>query len=141
MKHYDLLTAFLQSDLDEKVPVFMEVPKGFPIDLIPQELRGSDVVWRLKKAVYGLPQAAEALERRVVDWMIEEGFSRSILDQSLFIKVVENNGKKEEIFVGKFVDDFFPIGDIESPMFKEFEEKFFKKFKARDNGIAKFALE
>jgi hypothetical protein len=137
MKHYDVSTAFLQAKMpDDSPPVFMNLPLGFPEDLIPEEWRKKDVVVKLLRPVYGLHQAPNAWERTVNDWMFHQGFRTSDIDKSIFIK--EENDEK--LIVGKFVDDFYPLGKKNSKLMKNFEKEFFEKFKAKDHGEISYTL-
>jgi hypothetical protein len=137
MKHFDVSTAFLQAKMPENdPPVFMNIPLGFPEELIPEEWRKKDAVVKLLKPVYGLHQAPNAWERTVSDWMIEQGFASSEIDRSIFVK----GEGDEKLIVGKFVDDFYPLGRSDSKVFVDFEKEFFRKFKAKNHGEISYTL-
>ena len=89
----DVKTAFLNEFLKEDV--YMAQPKGF-IDP-----HFSNHVLYLKKAFYGLKQAAIAWYNRLTQYLVSHGFTRGKLDQTLFIKREDG----ELIVAQVYVDD------------------------------------
>ena len=58
----------------------MEQPKGF------QDPHFSDHVLRLKKVLYGLKQVLRAWYDRLTTYLLDCGFKRGHVDQTLFVK-------------------------------------------------------
>ena len=73
----DVKTAFLYGKLDEEI--YMEQPEGFKIK--GQERK----VLRLRRAIYGLKQAALAWWRELANSLKEMGFKRLYSDAGIFI--------------------------------------------------------
>ena len=74
----DVKCAFINGYLNEEV--FVEQPKGF------EDLHFLDHVLRLKKALYGLRQAPRAWYDRFTQYLLDRGFKRGYVDQTLFVK-------------------------------------------------------
>src|SRR6266702_2320040 len=92
----DVKTAFLYGDLDEEL--YMEQPEGFKI---PGQ---QNKVMRLRKAIYGLKQAALAWWRALDKSMSSLGCTRLLSDSGLFV----NEDKTIVIIV--YVDDVLFLG-------------------------------
>ncbi|GJW11243.1 ribonuclease H-like domain-containing protein [Tanacetum coccineum] len=121
----DVNTAFLYGDL-EKV-VYMKPPEGyFPSD---------NKVCRLKKSLYGLKQALRQLNAKLTSTLIENGFSQSKSDYSLYTK--SDKGVFLALLV--YVDDIIITGNSISEIEKF---KVFLKFKfmIKDLGKLKYFL-
>ena len=93
VKHFDVKTAFLHSDLTEDI--YMEQPEGFVDPQKPEQ------VCKLKKGIYGLKQAARAWNMKINEALLRESFQRSKADPCLYTKKL--NGRW--IFVLIYVDD------------------------------------
>ncbi|GKB55404.1 retrovirus-related pol polyprotein from transposon TNT 1-94 [Tanacetum coccineum] len=74
----DVKTAFLNGPLKEEV--YVSQPEGFIDPEFP------DHVYRLKKALYGLKQAPRAWYDKLSSFLIEHGFTKGIIDPTLFIR-------------------------------------------------------
>ncbi|GKD03504.1 retrovirus-related pol polyprotein from transposon TNT 1-94, partial [Tanacetum coccineum] len=74
----DVKTAFLNGPLKEEV--YVSQPEGFIDPEFP------DHVYRLKKALYGLKQAPRAWYDKLSSFLIEHGFTKGILDLTLFTR-------------------------------------------------------
>ena len=77
-KHIDIKCAFLNGALEEEVyrvqhPMFSD---------------GSGRIWRLKKAPYGLKQAARDLHRALAQLLSDLGFERCASDPALYVSKV-----------------------------------------------------
>jgi hypothetical protein len=73
-------TAFLNGEVEQEV--YIEQPEGFVI-------HGKEShVCKLKKALYGLKQAPRAWYGRIDSFLQSLGFSKSIADPNLYIKIV-----------------------------------------------------
>jgi hypothetical protein len=91
--HLDVVTAFLNPDLDDDT-LFMELPEGWPEDGLEEV-----TVVRLRKALYGLKQAPHLWYRHINAFLLSLGFVQSEADPNLYIR---NNGK---MLLLLYVDD------------------------------------
>nr|GFB63461.1 putative ribonuclease H-like domain-containing protein [Tanacetum cinerariifolium] len=90
----DVKSAFLYGTIEEEVYVFQ--PLGFEDPDYP------DKVYKVVKALYGLHQASKAWYETLSNYLLDNGFQRGKIDQTLFIKK-----QKGDIFlVQVYVDDF-----------------------------------
>nr|GFA81977.1 retrovirus-related Pol polyprotein from transposon TNT 1-94 [Tanacetum cinerariifolium] len=135
----DVKSAFLYGTIYEEVYVMQ--PSGF------QDLEFPDRVYKVEKAMYGLHQAPKAWYGTLSKYLLDNGFQRGTIDQTLFIR--DHKGefllvqvamgeitfflglqvlqKKDGIFLSqdKYVDDIlkkFGYSDVRStntPMDKE----------------------
>jgi hypothetical protein len=64
-------------------------------------------VCKLKKALYGLKQDSRAWYGRIDSFLQSLGFSKSIADPNLYIKIVQNN----PVILVFYVDDLFLTGE------------------------------
>ena len=95
----DVKTTFLNGKIEEEV--YIEQPKGFKLD-------GKEShECKLKKAQYGLKQAPRAWYARIDNYLWGLGFSKSIVDSNLYIKVVKNY----PLIPVPYVDDLFLTGE------------------------------
>ena len=92
----DVKAAYLQGDVIERV-----------ICLRPPPEYDNGRLWRLKKAVYGLCDAARHWYLRVKDQLLKLGARISLLDPALFFW---RNGDKVDGIVCIYVDDFLWAG-------------------------------
>jgi hypothetical protein len=60
-------------------------------------------VCKLKKALYGLKQAPRSWYERIDSFLQSLGFSKSIVDSTLYIKIVKNH----HVILVLYVDDLF----------------------------------
>src|SRR5579875_2010750 len=78
MHQMDVKTAFLNGELEEDI--YMDQPQGFV-------QRGKEnLVCKLKKSLYGLRQSPRAWYEKIHHFFAKEGFNRSHVDHSLYIK-------------------------------------------------------
>ncbi|GKC90023.1 retrovirus-related pol polyprotein from transposon TNT 1-94 [Tanacetum coccineum] len=89
----DVKTYFLNGPLKEEV--YVSQPEGFIDPKFP------DHVYRLKKALYGLKQAPRAWYDRLSSFLIEDGFTKGIIDPTLFTQC---HGE-DILLVQVYVDD------------------------------------
>nr|GEW42369.1 putative ribonuclease H-like domain-containing protein [Tanacetum cinerariifolium] len=78
MYQMDVKSAFLYGTIEEEVYVYQ--PSGFEDPDYP------DKVYKVVKALYGLHQAPRAWYETVANYLLENGFQRGKIDQTLFIK-------------------------------------------------------
>ena len=93
MFQVDIKSAFLNGELEKEV--YVEQPSGFIISKYP------NYVYRLDKALYGLKQAPRAWYETLTLFLVENGFTRGIIDKTLFYR---NHGK-DLLLVQIYVDD------------------------------------
>lgn len=91
----DVKAAFLQAPLTEEI--YMKAPPGYT-----KQVNGHDVIWKLKRAVYGLKQASACFWTAVSQHLISLGFNSLTGDPCLFQKDLGNG---EKILVCCYVDD------------------------------------
>jgi hypothetical protein len=98
IRQLDVSNAFLQGTLIEEV--YMEQPRGFVNKSHP------DFVCRLHKALYGLKQAPRAWFTRFSTFLLDIGFTASLVDTSLFIFC----SGKIQLYLLVYVDDIILTG-------------------------------
>ena len=92
----DIKTAFLYGKLNEEL--YMEQPEGF-------KLKGQEYkVMRLKRAIYGLKQAALAWWKALDKSMADQGFARLLSDSGIFVN------KDKSIVAIVYVDNVLFMG-------------------------------
>ncbi|GJT11252.1 retrovirus-related pol polyprotein from transposon TNT 1-94 [Tanacetum coccineum] len=89
----DVKTAFLNGELKEEV--YVSQPEGFVDPDRPHH------VYRLKKAIYGLKQAPRAWYDTLSKFLLAQGFSKGVVDPTLFIRKTG----KHILHVQIYVDD------------------------------------
>ncbi|GJR75583.1 putative ribonuclease H-like domain-containing protein [Tanacetum coccineum] len=89
----DVKTAFLNGELKEEV--YVHQPEGFVDPERPHH------VYRLKKALYGLKQAPRAWYDTLSKFLLAQGFSKGVVDPTLFIRKTG----KHTLHVQIYVDD------------------------------------
>ena len=97
----DISTAFLHATLNEDKPIHIRPPMEFYND--------ENIIWRIKKAVYGLKTSPKEWQEHFAKTMTELGWKRSRIDANLFTKKIGN----EVIMVLVYVDDLFILGPDE----------------------------
>ncbi|GJV92746.1 retrovirus-related pol polyprotein from transposon TNT 1-94 [Tanacetum coccineum] len=123
----DVKTAFLNGPLKEEV--YVAQPDGF-VD--PDHL---DKVYRLRKALYGLKQALRAWYDELSKFLISKGFTKGIIDPTLFtIKYDE-----DILLVLIYVDDII-FGSTNPKFSKRFEKLMHGRFEMSLIGEMKFFL-
>nr|GEU38359.1 ribonuclease H-like domain-containing protein [Tanacetum cinerariifolium] len=83
MQKIDVKSAFLYGTIEEKVYVCQ--PPGFEDSDYP------DKVYKVVKALYGLHQDPKAWYETLSNYLLENGFQRGKIDQTLFIKKQKGN--------------------------------------------------
>jgi hypothetical protein len=123
----DVKSAFLHGDLIEEV--YIDQPAGY-------HKGGSDKVYKLKKALYGLRQAPRAWYSRVESYFHVAKFEKCPYEHTLFVK----HGERDKILiVSLYVDDLIYTGN-DSFMIKEFKSSMQGEFAMTDLGRMKYFL-
>ncbi|KAI3818972.1 hypothetical protein L1987_12794 [Smallanthus sonchifolius] len=123
----DVKSAFLYGKVQEEV--YVKQPPGFIDPNFP------DRVYKLDKALYGLHQAPRAWYETLSKHLLENGFTRGAIDQTLF----KRKDDKDTIMVQIYVDDII-FGSTNPRLCKEFEEVMRSKFEMSSMGEMKFFL-
>ena len=97
IKSFDVTSAFLQGNCIER-EVYIKPP--------PEWDGGEDLLWKLKRCLYGLNDAPRAWYERVLQLLIESGGKASLYDAAVFLwhenntflfrKNLESNSMNEE---------------------------------------------
>ncbi|GJW62126.1 putative ribonuclease H-like domain-containing protein [Tanacetum coccineum] len=123
----DVKTAFLNGPLKEEV--YVSQPEGFIDPEFP------DHVYRLKKALYGLKQAPRAWYDKLSSFLIEHGFTKGIIDPTLFTR--RHGG--DILLVQVYVDDII-FGSTNPDFSKRFANLMKNNFEMSMMGELKFFL-
>ncbi|GKA15712.1 retrovirus-related pol polyprotein from transposon TNT 1-94 [Tanacetum coccineum] len=123
----DVKTTFLNGPLKEEV--YVAQPDGFVDPDHPEK------VYRLRKALYGLKQAPRAWYDELSKFLISKGFTKGIIDPTLFtIKYGE-----DILLVQIYVDDII-FGSTNPKFSKRFEKLMHSRFEMSLMGEMKFFL-
>jgi len=94
----DVTTAFLNGDLEEEI--FMQPPEG-------QEDCKPGMVWRLERSLYGLKQSPRCWNATIHNFLVDQGFTRSITDYATYSK-----GKgRDQVILALYVDDLLILSE------------------------------
>ncbi|GJW91207.1 ribonuclease H-like domain-containing protein [Tanacetum coccineum] len=121
----DVNNAFLYGDLEETV--YMKPPEGY--------FPSGNKVFRLKKSLYGLKQAPRQWNTKLTSTLIENGFSQSKSDYSLYTK----SDKGVFLALMVYVDDIIITGNNVSEI-EKFKVYLKSKFMIKDLGKLKYFL-
>ncbi|GJR55449.1 putative ribonuclease H-like domain-containing protein [Tanacetum coccineum] len=111
----DVKSAFLYGIIEEEVYVCQ--PPGFEDPQFP------DKVYKVKKALYGIHQAPRAWYETLSTYLLENGFKRGTIDNTLFIK----KDKGDILLVKVYVDNII-FGSTKKSLCVEFEQIMHKRF-------------
>nr|GEW45883.1 hypothetical protein [Tanacetum cinerariifolium] len=111
----DVKSAFLYGTIKEEVYVCQ--PLGF------EDLDYPDKVYKVVKELYGLHQAPRAWYETLTNYLLENGFQKGKIDQTLFIK----KQKGDILLVQVYVDDII-FGSTNKDLCKAFEKLMKDKF-------------
>nr|GEU87011.1 hypothetical protein [Tanacetum cinerariifolium] len=123
----DVKSAFLYGTIEEEVYVCQ--PPGF------EDFDHPDKVYKVVKALYGLHQAPRAWYETLANYLLENGFQRGKIDQTLFIK----KQKGDILLVQIYVDDII-FGAINKDLCISFEKLMKDKFQMSSVGELTFFL-
>nr|GEY12816.1 putative ribonuclease H-like domain-containing protein [Tanacetum cinerariifolium] len=123
----DVKSAFLYGTIKEEVYVCQ--PPGFEDPDYP------DKVYKVVKALYGLHQAPRAWYKTLANYLLENGFQKGKIDQTLFIK----KQKGDILLVQVYVDDII-FGSTNKDLCKAFEKLMKYKFQMSLMGELTFFL-
>nr|GEW61973.1 putative ribonuclease H-like domain-containing protein [Tanacetum cinerariifolium] len=123
----DVKSAFLYGTIKEEVYVYQ--PPGFEDPDYP------DKIYKLVKALYGLHQAPRAWYETLANYLLENGFQKGKIDQTLFIK----KQKGDMFLVQIYVDDII-LGSTNKELCKDLETLIKDKFQMSSMGEITFFL-
>nr|GEX58777.1 putative ribonuclease H-like domain-containing protein [Tanacetum cinerariifolium] len=121
----DVKSAFIYGTIEEEVYVCQ--PPGF------EDPKNSD---KVVKALYGLHQAPRAWYETLATYLLENGFQRGTIDQTLFIK----KQQKDILLVQIYVDDII-FGATNKALCQSFEKLMKDKFQMSSMGELTFFFE
>nr|GFB39711.1 putative ribonuclease H-like domain-containing protein [Tanacetum cinerariifolium] len=116
MYQMDVKSAFVYETIEEEVYVCQ--PPGFEDPEYP------DKVYKVVKALYGLHQAPRAWYETLATYLLENGFQKGIIDQTLFIK----RQQKDILLLQIYVDDII-FGATNKALCQSFEKLMKDKFR------------
>jgi hypothetical protein len=93
----DVKSAFLNGVISEEV--YVKQPPGF------EDLKNLEYVFKLKKSLYGLKQAPRAWYDRLSNFLLENGFQKCQVDNTLFRKTT----KKDILIIQIYIDVSFLV--------------------------------
>ncbi|UYV70787.1 hypothetical protein LAZ67_8000616 [Cordylochernes scorpioides] len=111
---FDIKTAFLYGDLQDQI--YIKQPEGFN--------NGTDLVWKLKKSLYGLKQSPRCWNQKIVNFMKERCLKESTADPCLFFRKTNYH----LLIIAIYVDDGIIAGTNEQEI-KEFLDELMFSFK------------
>nr|GEU46257.1 hypothetical protein [Tanacetum cinerariifolium] len=123
----DVKSAFLYGTIEEEVYVCQ--PPGFKDPDYP------DKVYKVVKAFYGLHQAPRAWYETLANYILENGFQRGKIDQTLFVK-----RQKDDILLVQIYVDVIIFGSTNKDLCKAFEKLMKDKFQMTSIGELTFFL-
>ncbi|GJS31265.1 putative ribonuclease H-like domain-containing protein [Tanacetum coccineum] len=123
----DVKSAFLYGIIEEEVYVCQ--PSGF------EDLQFPDKVYKVEKALYGLHQAPRAWYETLSTYLLENGFRRGTIDNTLFIQ----KDKDDILLVQVYVDDII-FKSTKKSLCDEFEGLMHKRFQMSSMGELTFFL-
>nr|GEU42482.1 hypothetical protein [Tanacetum cinerariifolium] len=123
----DVKSAFLYGTIEEKVYICQ--PLGF------EDPDQPDKVYKVVKALYGLHQALRAWYETLATYLLENGFQRGTIDQTLFIK----KQKGDIMLVQIYADDII-FGATYKDLCKSFEKLMKDRFQMSSMGELTFFL-
>ncbi|GJY15503.1 retrovirus-related pol polyprotein from transposon TNT 1-94, partial [Tanacetum coccineum] len=123
----DVKTAFLNGPLKEEI--YVSQPIGFIDPEFPYH------VYRLKKALYGLKKAPRAWYDKLYSFLIQHGFTKGIVDPTLFTRRHE----EDMLLVQVYVDDII-FGSTNPDFSKRIANLMKRNFEMSMIGELKFFL-
>nr|GFC59408.1 putative ribonuclease H-like domain-containing protein [Tanacetum cinerariifolium] len=123
----DVKSAFLYGTIEEEVYV-CQTP-GF------EDPKNPDKVYKVVKALYGLHQAPKAWYETLATYLLENGFHRGKIDQTLFIK----KQQKDILLVQIYVNDII-FGATNKALCQSFKKLMKDKFHMSSMGELTFFL-
>jgi transposase InsO family protein len=124
VRHYDVKSAFLNGELEEEI--YMKPPPG---------VNENGKVYRLRKSLYGLKQAANVWNRKLHDTLVNNGSVQSKDDDCLYSYA--SGGVR--IYLLIHVDDILAVSNS-TPELVKFMSRIGREFEIKDLGRAQTYL-
>ena len=134
----DVDSAYLKSKLDKEI--YVKIPEAY-IEYLQAEERedelkdGKGKALRLLKTLYGLKQSGRLWNETFVKALINQGYTRMMSDQSIFVKRVRTG----LILIGVYVDDLLVAASNPETM-KMAKTELKKMFDMKDQGPVSWLL-
>ncbi|EWM20071.1 gag-pol polyprotein [Nannochloropsis gaditana] len=122
LDNMDVDTAYLQSDLEEKI--YVKQPPGYE-QCGPN---GEELVCRLRKSLYGLKQSGRNWHKKIDGWFRGYGFHSSSADPCLYVKFGSSG---EMLVIVLYVDDLIIAGNSRD-MVDDFKQAISKEISMKD---------
>ena len=126
----DVRTAYLNAPID--CEVYLTQPDGYN-----DRRKGTKVVWRLHKSLYGLKQSGRNWNFVLSEFFIQSGFTQSKVDVCLFTKGDDDDVEKTIIVI--WVDDIIIAASNENNL-NETKDSLKKRFNMKDLGPISYFL-
>jgi hypothetical protein len=123
----DVKSAFLHGELAEDI--YVNQPLGY-------DNGDSKMVYKLRKALYGLRQAPRVCYSKIEAYFSSEEFEKCPHEHTLFVKY---GAEKEILIVSLYVDDLIYTGNNQRLM-KDFKSSMKKRFAMTDLGKMRYFL-
>ena len=123
---FDFAQAFLTADLEDGMEVYAKCPPDYPGN------ESNDMVWHLKKSVYGLRVSGANFTKKVARALISEGFTQCPHEPSLFVRTTEQG----VIWCTLYIDDgavVYTNKDEVQELYKRLDEKYHFTLTVEDN--------
>ena len=118
--------AFLNGELEHEV--YVSQPPGF-------EKKGKeDYVYKIDKALYGLKQVPRAWNKKIDNFLIQQGFTKCVNEHGIYCRNTTN-----KLIVCFYVDDMIITGSNEAEM-EGFKKNMMKQFEMTDLGNLTYFL-
>ena len=121
LKHIDIKTAFLNSEVTEEI--YVQPPEGYEEVMVSND---NSRVWKLHKSLYGLKQASRNWNQLLSQWLTSLGFVQSLTDPCVFIMNPELRSGYFVLLI--YVDDIIICHESNAD-YDDFLEKAKQKFK------------
>ncbi len=119
----DVKSAYLNATIDKEI--FVKTPKGFS----EKDDNGDDLVWKLKKSLYGLKQSGRIWNECINDSFLSMGFQRSQADACIYIK----SSDQGKVIVLVWVDDIL-IASNSQDLLNDVKSSLCSKYDMKDLG-------
>ena len=125
----DVKTAYLNADID--CDIYVEQPSGF----IKSSQNSNDLVYKLKKSLYGLKQSGRNWNNLLHNFLLSQDFVQSLCDNCVYTKHMNSS----KIIIIVWVDDLI-IAASDINKLNEIKQSLSLKFKMKDLGVVSWFL-
>lgn len=132
LQSMDVETAFLQAPMEEEI--YVEQPEGYKVF----DPGGEELVWRLRRSLYGLRQSSRNWHRAIDKWMRSYGFKPSRADPCVY--VMGSEGTTDGILIVVLYVDDLSIAGSNLQTIERFKKAISRRFAMKDLGELKWML-